>query len=163
MKKKKKQENFSAKKTQEQQRNENFGIISNRIAYYYKEVFNVEIVSLLYKKKIAENFKNTEKNKQINKLRGLVFDFYILIKDNNKKIFKYKLIKCSSNASNYVSDKENFNFVDNLYEFVDEKMSEYCNENYLKANAPRELALEILEKDKKINEDYKNWKIENYK
>ena len=53
--------------------------------------------------------------------------------------------------------------MDNLYEFVDEKMSEYCNENYLKANTPRELALEILEKDKKINEDYKKWKIENYK
>lgn len=151
------------KRTQEQERNEKFSIISNRIAYYYKEVFNIEIVSLLYKKKIAENFKKTEKNEQINRLRGLVFDFYILIKDNNKKIFKYKLIKCSSNASNYVSNKENFNFVDNLYEFVDEKMSEYCNENYLKANAPRELVLEILEKDKKINEDYKNWKIENYK
>ena len=67
MKKKKKQENFSAKKTQEQQRNENFGIISNRIAYYYKEVFNVEIVSLLYKKKIDENIKKEEKNEKNNK------------------------------------------------------------------------------------------------
>lgn len=163
MKKKLKEYKKNAQKTQEQQRNEKFSIISNRIAYYYKEVFNIEIISLFYKKEIAENLRNKAYNTELDKLRGLVFDFYVLIKDNNRKFFKYKMIKCSSNASNYVSDKENFNFVDSLYEFVDEKMSEYCNENYLKANAPRELVLEMLEKDKKINEDYKNWKIENYK
>ena len=76
------------------ERDNNFGIISNKVAYYYNKVFNIEIMSLLYKKKIAAQINNIMKSKNFSdKLRGFNFEFYILIKDNNKKILKYKLIK----------------------------------------------------------------------
>ena len=103
------------KKSQEQQRNENFSIVSNRIAYYYKEVFNVEIVSLLYKKEVAERIQKM-RNVQPDKLRGMTFDFYILIKDNNR-IFKYKLIKVDFSISKYL-ENEWGNFIDIFYEIT---------------------------------------------
>ena len=53
------------------ERDNNFGIISNKIAYYYNKVFNIEIMSLLYKKKIAAQINDIiineqEKNKNYN-------------------------------------------------------------------------------------------------
>lgn len=163
MKKNSKKNKKNNERTQEQERNEKFSIISNRIAYYYKEVFNIEIISLFYKKEIAENFRYNTNDYELDKLRELVFVFYVLIKDCNKKIFKYKLIKCCSNASNYLANKEDFHFVDSLYEFVDKGLGEYCKEKYMNDNIPRERILKFLKKDKEINEDYKKWKIENYK
>ena len=45
-----------------QEKNQDFGIISNRVAYYYKNIFNVEIVSLLYRKKNSERVKRVMQN-----------------------------------------------------------------------------------------------------
>ena len=45
-----------------QEKNQDFGIISNRIAYYYKNIFNVEIISLLYRKKNSESVKRVMQN-----------------------------------------------------------------------------------------------------
>ena len=71
-----------------QEKNQDFGIISNRIAYYYKNIFNVEIVSLLYRKKNSERVKRVMQNADyLDKLRGEEFDFNVLIKDNNKSCF----------------------------------------------------------------------------
>lgn len=147
---------------QEQKRNENFAMVSNRIAYYYKEVFNIEIISLFYKKKTEEKLRKIQ-NKGIDKLRGLVFDFYVLIKDNNLKIFKYKIIKCSSNASYFIANRENFSFIDNLYNYVDDELVNYCNKKYMNDKTPREKIMQFQQKSEEVNEDYKNWKIENYK
>ena len=89
------------------ERDNNFGIISNKIAYYYNKVFNIEIMSLLYKKKIATQINDMMKSKNFSdKLRGFNFDFYILIKDNNKKALKYKLIKTKFNVSEYIANTE---------------------------------------------------------
>ena len=128
---------------QEQKRNENFAMVSNRIAYYYKEVFNIEIISLFYKKKTEEKLRKIQ-NKGIDKLRGLVFDFYVLIKDNNLKAFKYKIIKCSSNASFFIANRENFSFIDNLYNYVDDELVNYCNKKYMNDKTPREIIMRII-------------------
>lgn len=156
----KKNKKSSIQKSQEQQRNEKFSIISNRIAYYYKEVFNVEIVSLLYKKEVAERIQKM-RNVQPDKLRGATFDFYILIKDNNR-IFKYKLIKVDFNISKYV-ENEWCDFIDILYELVDDKIGAYCQHRYMNDKVSRDKIQKFLEKDREINDDYNRWKIENYK
>lgn len=148
------------------ERDNNFGIISNKIAYYYNKVFNIEIMSLLYKKKIAAQINDIMKSKNFSdKLRGLNFEFYILIKDNNKKILKYKLIKNTFNASKYISniiyDRNSFNFIECLYYFVDEALCEYCNKQYINKKNNGDIN-NILDKNNEINEDYQNWIIEQY-
>ena len=148
------------------ERDNNFGIISNKIAYYYNKVFNIEIISLLYKKKIAAQINDMMKSKNFSdKLRGFNFEFYILIKDNNKKILKYKLIKNTFNASEYTSnityDRNSFNFIECLYYFVDKALCEYCNKQYINKKNNRDIN-DILDKNNEINEDYQNWFIEQY-
>ncbi len=140
-----------------QEKSQNFGIISNRIAYYYKNIFNIEIVSLLYKKKNSEKIKKIMQNASyLDKLRGEEFYFNVLIKDNNKKCFKYKLIKCKFVASEYIADNEKFDLFEALYYFVDKNLSNYCQKRYLN-KATKSKMQEILEKDREINEEYKNW------
>ena len=148
------------------ERDNNFGIISNKIAYYYNKVFNIEIMSLLYKKKIAAQINDMMKSKNFSdKLRGFNFEFYILIKDNNKKILKYKLIKNTFNASEYISnityDRNSFNFIECLYYFVDKALREYCNKQYINKKNNEDIN-NILDKNNEINEDYQNWVIEQY-
>lgn len=140
-----------------QEKNQDFGIISNRIAYYYKNIFNVEIVSLLYRKKNSERVKRVMQNADyLDKLRGEEFDFNVLIKDNNKSCFKYKLIKCNFVASEYIANNEKFDLLEALYYFVDKNLSDYCQKRYLN-KATRSKMQEILEKDRELNEEYKNW------
>lgn len=148
------------------ERDNNFGIISNKTAYYYSKVFNIEIVSLLYKKKVADQINNIMKSKNFSdKLRDFNFDFYILIKDNNKKILKYKLIKTKFNVSEYIAnieyDKNSFNFIECLYYFVDKTLCEYCNKRYMDRKNNKDIS-NILDKNNEINEDYQNWIIEKY-
>ena len=148
------------------ERDNNFGIISNKIAYYYNKVFNIEIMSLLYKKKIATQINDMMKSKNFSdKLRGFNFEFYILIKDNNKKILKYKLIKTKFNISEYIVnieyDKNSFDFIECLYYFVDKKLCEYCNKIYMNRKSNKNIS-NILDRNNEINEDYQNRIIEKY-
>lgn len=148
------------------ERDNNFGIISNKTAYYYSKVFNIEIISLLYKKKVAAQINNIMKSKNFSdRLRGFNFDFYILIKDNNKKILKYKLIETKFNVSEYIAnteyDKNSFNFIECLYYFVDETLCKYCSKRYMKRKNNKDIS-NILDKNNEINEDYQNWIIEKY-
>ena len=80
----------------------NFELASNRIAFYYKKVFNIEILNLFYKRNLKKTSdKNVKLSNYIEVLPIEVFDFYILIKDNNKKIFKYKLLKATYDGRKY--------------------------------------------------------------
>ena len=82
-----------------QARENNYSVIANRMAYYYKEVFNIEIVNLLYKKSKENNINFANKIPK--------FDFKILIKDNNKKIFKYKILNARFDIIKYAQFKHN--------------------------------------------------------
>ena len=46
--------------------------------------------------------------------------------------------------------------IEALYYFVDKNLSDYCQKRYLN-KATRSKMQEILEKDREINEEYKNW------
>lgn len=144
-----------------QEKNQNFGIISNRIAYYYKNIFNIEIVSLLYKKKNSEKIRRIMQNAEhLDKLRGEEFNFKVLIKDNNKSYFKYKLIKCKFVASEYIANNENFDLLEALYYFVDKSLGNYCQKHYLN-KITRDRLQGVLDKDREINEEYQNWSRKN--
>lgn len=79
-----------------QERNFNYMIISNRIKSYYKKMFDIEIVNLFYKRQKDKTICQNDKFKDYEKLtKSSLFNFYILIKDNNKKILKYKLLKAT--------------------------------------------------------------------
>ena len=147
----------------DKKRSENFGIIPNKIAYYYKEVFNIEIVGLLYKKNLNRKINKEIKNNNCLEIVGIsTFDFFILIKDNNKKIFKYKLLKTTYDNSEF-REKENQHagFFEKIYFFVDRKLCKYCKDKYFDKLDGKEIN-NIIEKNNKINEDYKRWLIENY-
>lgn len=129
---------------------------SNKLIYYYKEVFNIEIMFFLKKKnkqyqdlevQLVQNIKNkhplNNKNEQ----------FYILIKDNNRKIFKYKLIKSKLEWDDFINENiakevdlnELFNFS------VDKALCNYCEKHkYINTD-------EILIKDREINEKYQQY------
>lgn len=147
------------------ERDMNFLLVQNRIAYYFKEVFNVEIINLFYKKNMnkvvdkglggLENYLETS--------QSLEFDFYILIKDNNKKIFKYKLIKSRCGSRKFkVGENKYIGFMENLYFFVDESLCKYCRKHYMDKHESERLN-DILLKNNEINCDYEKWIIENYK
>ena len=146
-----------------QERNFNYMIISNRIKNYYKKMFNIEIINLFYKRKKKKSANQMmQQENYLRLIQAETFDFYILIKDNNKKIFKYKLLKAKYDNAKYRENKsENLDFMEKLYIFVDESLGNYCKKKYINKLNSEDLN-NLIRKDGEINEDYKNWIIENY-
>lgn len=65
-------------------------------------------------------------------------------------------------AKRYGENKDkNLNFMENLYFFVDESLGNYCKNKYINKLKGENLN-DLIKKDGKINEDYKDWIIENY-
>ena len=146
-----------------QERNFNYMIISNRIKNYYKKMFNIEIINLFYKRKKKKSANQmVQQENYLRLIQAETFDFYVLIKDNNKKIFKYKLLKAKYDNAKYRENKnENLDFMEKLYIFVDESLGNYCKKKYINKLNSEDLN-NLIRKDGEINEDYKNWIIENY-
>ena len=146
-----------------QERNFNYMIISNRIKNYYKKMFNIEIINLFYKRKKKKSANQmAQQENYLRLIQAETFDFYILIKDNNKKIFKYKLLKAKYDNAKYRENKnENLDFMEKLYIFVDESLGNYCKKKYINKLNSEDLN-NLIRKNGEINEDYKNWIIENY-
>ena len=140
-----------------QARENNYSVIANRMAYYYKEVFNIEIVNLLCKKSKENNINFANKI--------LKFDFKILIKDNNKKIFKYKILNARFDIIKYAQFKHNHfsepktleDWEEILYYFNDNRIVEYCKEKYFLNSDKLE---EIMKKNDLINQDYQRWLLD---
>lgn len=146
-----------------QERNFNYMIISNRIKNYYKKMFNIEIINLFYKRKKEKSANQMEQQENYLRLiQAEIFDFYILIKDNNRRIFKYRLLKATYDNSRYRENKnENLDFMEKLYVFVDESLGKYCKKRYINKLNNEDLN-NLIRENGEINEDYKNWIIENY-
>lgn len=146
-----------------QERNFNYMIISNRIKNYYKKMFNIEIINLFYKRKNKKSANQmVQQESYLRLIQAETFDFYILIKDNNKRIFKYKLLKAKYDNAKYRENKnENLDFMEKLYIFVDESLGNYCKKKYINKLNSEDLN-NLIRKNGEINEDYKNWIIENY-
>ena len=146
-----------------QERNFNYMIISNRIKNYYKKMFNIEIINLFYKRKKKKSANQmVQQENYLRLIKAETFDFYILIKDNNKRIFKYKLLKAKYDNAKYRENKnENLDFMEKLYIFVDESLGNYCKKKYINKLNSEDLN-NLIRKNGEINEDYKNWIIENY-
>ena len=146
-----------------QERNFNYMIISNRIKNYYKKMFNIEIINLFYKRKKKKSANQmVQQESYLRLIQAETFDFYILIKDNNKKIFKYKLLKAKYDNAKYRENKnENLDFMEKLYIFVDESLGNYCKKKYINKLNSEDLN-NLIRENGEINEDYKNWIIENY-
>lgn len=141
-------------------RDSNYELVSNRIAYYYKEVFNIEIEALLCKKNTSKILEEEIKNQKANNSEEVTFKFYVLIKDNNKKFCKHRLIKCKFNLLEYLENQKKNDFIDYLYYCADEKIGYYCKKKYL--NEKNKNFNKIYDKNMEINEDYQKWKIEKY-
>lgn len=146
-----------------QERNFNYMIISNRIKNYYKKMFNIEIINLFYKRKKKKSANQmVQQENYLRLIQAETFDFYILIKDNNRRIFKYRLLKATYDNSRYRENKnENLDFMEKLYVFVDENLGKYCKKRYINKLNNEDLN-NLIRKNGEINEDYKNWIIENY-
>lgn len=146
-----------------QERNFNYMIISNRIKNYYKKMFNIETINLFYKRKKGKSANQmVQQENYLRLIQAETFDFYILIKDNNKRIFKYKLLKAKYDNAKYKENKnENLDFMEKLYIFVDESLGNYCKKKYINKLNSEDLN-NLIRKNGEINEDYKNWIIENY-
>lgn len=135
-----------------------------RTKSYYKEVFNIEIKDVFYKRDLDKVCDKAIKSKNyLSTLKVLSFPLLIIIKDNNKKIFKYKILKGNYNSTDF---RENNNMClshsQKIYCFVDKIVSEYCQNQYLNKMSA-EYVTKIIEKNDKINYDYQNWIMENYK
>ena len=140
-----------------------FQLVSNRIAFFYKEVFNIEIINLFYKRNLEKmNNKNVSSSNYLEAFPINVFDFYILVKDYNKKLFKYKLIKARFDGSKYRDNNNQYaGFLEHLYWFVDEALCQYCQKHYMGKHNTKQIDM-ILEKNEKINNDYSEWIEEKY-
>lgn len=140
-----------------QARENNYSIVANRMAYYYKEVLNIEIINLFYKNKGKKAINFDDKK--------IKFDFKILIKDNNKKIFKYRILNARFDIIKYAQFKHNHfsdpktleDWEEILYYFVDNRIVEYCKERYFQNSDKLE---EIIKKNDLINQDYQKWLID---
>lgn len=140
-----------------QARENNYSIVANRMAYYYKEVLNIEIINLFYKNKGKKAINFDDKK--------IKFDFKILIKDNNKKIFKYRILNTRFDIIKYAQFKHNHfsdpktleDWEEILYYFIDNRIVEYCKERYFQNSDKLE---EIIKKNNLINQDYQKWLID---
>lgn len=140
-----------------QARENNYSIVANRMAYYYKEVLNIEIINLFYKNKGKKALNFDDKK--------IKFDFKILIKDNNKKIFKYKVLNARFDIIKYAQFKHNHfsepktleDWEEILYYFIDNRIVEYCKEKYFQNSDKLE---EIMKKNDLINQDYQRWLLD---
>ena len=140
-----------------QARENNYSIVANRMAYYYKEVLNIEIINLFYKNKGKKAINFDDKK--------IKFDFKILIKDNNKKIFKYRILNARFDIIKYAQFKHNHfsepktleDWEEILYYFIDNRIVEYCKEKYFQNSDKLE---EIIKKNDLINQDYQKWLID---
>ena len=140
-----------------QARENNYSIVANRMAYYYKEVLNIEIINLFYKNKGKKAINFDDKK--------IKFDFKILIKDNNKKIFKYRILNARFDIIKYAQFKHNHfsdpktleDWEEILYYFVDNRIVEYCKERYFQNSDKLE---EIMKKNDLINQDYQRWLLD---
>lgn len=140
-----------------QARENNYSIVANRMAYYYKEVLNIEIINLFYKNKGKKAINFDDKK--------IKFDFKILIKDNNKKIFKYKILNARFDIIKYAQFKHNHfsepktleDWEEILYYFIDNRIVEYCKEKYFQNSDKLE---EIMKKNDLINQDYQRWLLD---
>lgn len=140
-----------------QARENNYSIVANRMAYYYKEVLNIEIINLFYKNKGKKAINFDDKK--------IKFDFKILIKDNNKKIFKYRILNARFDIIKYAQFKHNHfsdpktleDWEEILYYFIDNRIVEYCKERYFQNSDKLE---EIMKKNDLINQDYQRWLLD---
>lgn len=140
-----------------QARENNYSIVANRMAYYYKEVLNIEIINLFYKNKGKKAINFDDKK--------IKFDFKILIKDNNKKIFKYRILNARFDMIKYAQFKHNHfsdpktleDWEEILYYFIDNRIVEYCKEKYFQNSDKLE---EIMKKNDLINQDYQRWLLD---
>lgn len=146
-----------------EQKNEKFELASNRITYYYEKVFDVKIITLLYKENKNKPDKKLISNDNfLDKINEEEFDFYILIKDYNKRIFKYRMIKAHYDNKKYKDEQyKNIGFLEKMYFFVDEYLCEYCKKHYINNKNNKNLD-EIIDKNNKLNDEYQKWKIEHY-
>lgn len=140
-----------------QARENNYSVIANRMAYYYKEVLNIEIINLFYKNKGKKAINFDDKK--------IKFDFKILIKDNNKKIFKYRILNARFDIIKYAQFKHNHfsdpktleDWEEILYYFIDNRIVGYCKEKYFQNSDKLE---EIMKKNDLINQDYQRWLLD---
>lgn len=140
-----------------QARENNYSIVANRMAYYYKEVLNIEIINLFYKNKGKKAINFDDKK--------IKFDFKILIKDNNKKIFKYRILNARFDIIKYAQFKHNHfsdpktleDWEEILYYFIDNRIVGYCKEKYFQNSDKLE---EIMKKNDLINQDYQRWLLD---
>lgn len=140
-----------------QARENNYSIVANRMAYYYKEVLNIEIINLFYKNKGKKALNFDDKK--------IKFNFKILIKDNNKKFFKYKILETTFDLVKYYQFKHNKfsepktleDWEEILYYFIDNRIVEYCKEKYFQNSDKLE---EIMKKNDLINQDYQRWLLD---
>lgn len=148
-----------------EQKNEKFALASNRIAYYYEKVFNVEIITLFYKRNKNKSSKKLVSNDNfLDKIKEEEFDFYILVKDYNKKIFRYRMIKAHYDNKKY-KDEQNIDFLDKIYFFVDEYLCKYCRKYYTNSKHNKihnEELNDIIYKNNELNSEYQKWIIEHY-
>lgn len=139
--------------------NEKFNFEPNKLTYYYQKVFNIEIISFLRKKNKGNQELGVQYDQNImqnNILRHNNTAVYILIKDNNKKIFKYKLLKSYINVEEFLNEnteetKQNVDFNKIFYYSVDKTLCNYCNKKHYIDN------VDIGDKDMWINFEYQHF------
>ena len=72
------------------------------------------------------------------------------------------MLKAKYDNAKYRENKnENLDFMEKLYIFVDESLGNYCKKKYINKLNSEDLN-NLIRKNGEINEDYKNWIIENY-
>lgn len=135
--------------------------VPNRIRYYYKEIFNIEVLGFFIKKK--GNIKNTYNNTkmfEIDVKSNLEkFKFLILIKDNNKKIFKTKVLKAEMIKETRKTEISPSVFESKFYEIVDKRLATYCKK-YLKDKTKKDKQKfnDIIIKNNQLDNEYQEWK-----
>jgi broad-specificity NMP kinase len=136
-----------------------FPNVASRISYYYEEMFKINIMGLFYKKNLDKDLKKLISDCNYLKIMEYgEFDFYVLIKDNNKKFIKYRLLKCTYNSDKIKENLKEMSFLDMIYFFVDEKIGDYCNEKYIKKYNNKQIN-DLILKNQEINNNYCNWNM----
>lgn len=103
-----------------------------KLKSYYQRMFNVDILQI-YKKENKSNYKKVKcGNSYCFMNNELVLPkFVVIIKDNNKKIFKLKVFRININYEYLNKEDLEANSQKDLYKLIDQKLFNYCNKRYI--------------------------------
>ena len=152
----KRKTDFKYLETMNENEKANFLFEIQKLKHYYKEMFDIEIIDIYYRKNIDKLMDRVMKSKDyLSNMRIGVFPITIKIKDNNKKVFKIKNIKGNIDFLKFRTSEIEAGkaFLRNILTETDERIGNYCRYMYID-RIDNNSVVELIKRNDELNSKF---------